>query len=159
MKQNNNKITLDSSIVISLLKEDAFFQDIVKVVEIIKKLEIQVFISHITYAEIWVGVLSSKTPKEDEIKVNKTLYELFEVKITDLNITIARTAAAAFLKYKSLKGKREFLIPDFLIGAHAQYYTNSLLTTNPRDFLKYVPKLNVITPQQFIKGNIQPKPI
>jgi len=159
MKQNNNKITLDSSIVISLLKEDAFFQDIVKVVEIIKKLEIQVFISHITYAEIWVGVLSSKTPKGDEIKVNKTLYELFEAKITDLNITIARTAAAAFLKYKDLKGKREFLIPDFLIGAHAQYYTNSLLTTNPRDFLKYVPKLNVITPQQFIKGNIQPKSI
>jgi len=159
MKQNNIKITLDSSIVISLLKEDAFFQDIVKVVEIIKKLEIQVFISHITYAEIWVGVLSSKTPKGDEIKVNKTLYELFEAKITDLNITIARTAAAAFLKYKDLKGKREFLIPDFLIGAHAQYYTNALLTTNPRDFLKYVPKLNVITPQQFIKSNSQPNPI
>jgi len=72
MKQDNNKITLDSSIVISLLKEDAFFQDIVKVVEIIKKLEIQVFISHITYAEIWVGVLSSKTPKEDEI-LNKII--------------------------------------------------------------------------------------
>ena len=72
MKQTNNKITFDSSIVISLLKEDAFFQDIVKVVEIIKKLEIQVFISHITYAEIWVGVLSSKTPKEDEI-LNKII--------------------------------------------------------------------------------------
>jgi len=72
MKQTNNKITFDSSIVISLLKEDDFFNDIVKVVEIIKKLEIQVFISHITYAEIWVGVLSSKTPKEDEI-LNKII--------------------------------------------------------------------------------------
>ena len=106
--------------------------------------EFQVFISLITYAEIWVGVLSSKTPKEDELKVNKTLYELFEAKITDLNITIARTAAAAFLKYKSLKGKREFLIPDFLIGAHAQYYTNSILTTKPRDFQRYISKLNVV---------------
>ena len=28
--------------------------------------------SLISYAEIWVGVLSSKTPKEDELKVNKT---------------------------------------------------------------------------------------
>ena len=79
------------------------------------------------------------------------LYELFEATTTDLNITIARTAAAAFLQYKSLKGKREFLIPDFLIGAHAQYYTNSILTSNPRDFQKYIPKLNVITPIQFIK--------
>ena len=157
MKQYNNEITLDSSIIISLLKEDDFFQDIVKVVEIIKKFEFQVIISLIAYAEIWVGVLSSKTPKEDELKVNKTLYELFEAKITDLNITIARTAAAAFLKYKSLKGKREFMIPDFLIGAHAQYYTNSILTTNPRDFQRYISKLNVITPKQFIKKKLSIK--
>jgi len=152
MTQSNEVITLDSSIVISLLKEDVFYQEIVKVVEIIKKLEIQVFISHITYAEIWVGVLASKTPKEDEIKVNKTLYELFGVKVTNLNITIARTAAAAFLHYKNLKGTREFLIPDFLIGAHAQYYTKSILTTNPRDFQRYIPDLNVLTPPQFISN-------
>ena len=109
------------------------------------------YISHITYAEIWVGVLASNNPKEDEIRVNKTLYELFGVKVTDLNITIARTAAMAFLNYKNLKGTREFLIPDFLIGAHAQYYTKSILTTNPRDFQKYIPELNVLTPSQFIK--------
>ena len=36
MKQTNNKIIIDSSIIISLLKEDEFYQDIVKVVEIIK---------------------------------------------------------------------------------------------------------------------------
>ena len=149
--QKNNEITLDSSIIISLLKKDAFFQEIVNVLELIKDLEIQVYISHITYAEIWVGVLASNNPKEDEIRVNKTLYELFGVKVTDLNITIARTAAMAFLNYKNLKGTREFLIPDFLIGAHAQYYTKSILTTNPRDFQKYIPELNVLTPSQFIK--------
>ncbi len=149
MTQSNEEITLDSSIVISLLKKDIFYEEIVKVIEIIKKLEIQVIISHITYAEIWVGVLASKTPKEDEIKVNKTLYELFGAKITDLNITIVRTAAAAFLNYKNLKGTREFLIPDFLIGAHAQYYTKTILTTNPRDFQKYIPDLSVLTPSEF----------
>ena len=151
MTQKNNEITLDSSIIISLLKKDVFFQEIVNVLELIKDLEIQVYISHITYAEIWVGVLASNNPKEDEIRVNKTLYELFGVKVTDLNITIARTAAMAFLNYKNLKGTREFLIPDFLIGAHAQYYTKSILTTNPRDFQKYIPELNVLTPSQFIK--------
>ncbi len=151
MKLDDNRITLDSSIVISLLKNDIFSNNIAKVVEKIKENETQVFISHITYTEIWVGVLSSKSPKEDENKVNKTLYELFEAKITNLNITIARTAAEAFLKYKSLKGKREFLIPDFLIGAHAKYYSNSILTTNPRDFLKYLPKLKVFTPDNYLK--------
>ncbi|MFO8018279.1 MAG: type II toxin-antitoxin system VapC family toxin [Promethearchaeia archaeon] len=135
----------------SLLKKDLFYPDVVKVVEVIKDLEIQVHISHITYAEIWVGVIASDNPKKDKIKVNKTLYELFQVKIKDLNVTISRTAAAAFLEYKSMKGTREYLIPDFLIGAHAQYYTNSILTTNPRDFQKYIPNLKVLKPSKFLK--------
>lgn len=146
------EVTLDSSVVISLLKKDEFYPDVVKVLETIKQFEMEVYISHITYAEVWVGVLASKTPKRDKILVNKTLYELFGATITDLNVTIARTAAAAFLKYKSLQCTREFLIPDFLIGAHAQYYTNSILTTNPRDFQKYIPELNVLTPPQFLES-------
>lgn len=146
-----DEITIDSSIIISLLKKDKYYPDVVKVIEIIKDLEIQVYISHITYAEIWVGVIASDHPKNDKIKVNKTLYELFRVKIKDLNVTIARTAAAAFLKYKSLKGTREFVIPDFLIGAHAQYYTKSILTTNPRDFQNYIPDLMVLKPSKFLE--------
>lgn len=106
--------------------------------------------SYITYAEIWSGVLSSESPETEELKINKVLYELFEVNLTDFNITIARDSAAAFINYKKLKGKRESLIPDFLIGAHAKYYTNLFLTTNPRDFLKYFPSLRVLTPQEFI---------
>jgi len=152
MTESNREITLDSSIVISLLKNDIFTQNIITVVEIIKNLEIQIYISHITYAEIWVGVIASQNPKKDELKVNKTLYELFRVEITDVNITIARNAAAAFLEYKNLNGKREYLIPDFLIGAHASYYTKSILTTNPRDFLNYFPNLVVLTPAEFIEN-------
>jgi predicted nucleic acid-binding protein len=151
MTAQKNEITIDSSIIISLLKRDSFYLDIVKVVEFIKDLEIQVYISYITYSEIWVGVIASETPKKDKIKVNKTLYELFQVQIKELNVTIARTAAASFLKYKSMKGTRESLIPDFLIGAHAQYYTNSILTTNPRDFQKYIPDLKVLEPSEFCK--------
>lgn len=152
MTQNNKAITLDSNIIISILKVDEFYSNVVKVVEIIKNLNFDVYISHITYAEIWVGVVASDNPNEDELKVNKTLYELFGVKITDLNISIARIAAEAFLTYKSLKGTREFLIPDFLIGAHAKYYTNNILTNNPRDFQKYIPELDIITTKEFIES-------
>lgn len=151
MTSLNDEITIDSSVIISLLKKDIFSDDVVKVVELINDLDIQVYISHITYAEIWVGVIASDYPNKDKIKVNKTLYELFRVKIKDLNVTIARTAAAAFLRYKNRKGTREFLIPDFLIGAHAEYYSNSILTTNPRDFQKYIPNLKVLKPLEFLK--------
>lgn len=132
------------------MKEDIFFQEIVDLVKIIKELSIEVLMSYITYAEIWSGVLSSKSPEAEELKINKVLYELFEVNLTDFNITIARDAAAAFINYKLMKGKRESLISDFLIGAHAKYYTNLFLTTNPRDFLKYFPALQVLTPKEFI---------
>jgi len=146
----NKKITIDSSIVISLLKEDVFFQEIVDLVQIIKKLGIEVIMSYITYAEIWSGVVSSKSPETDELKINKVLYELLEVNLTDFNITIARDTTVAFMSYKKMKGKRESFIPDFLIGAHAKYYTNLFLTTTPRDFLKYFPALQVLTPKEFI---------
>ena len=150
MTQNEEKIAIDSNIIISILKKDEHFNKVKEVILLIKKLKINVIMSYISYAEIWFGVLSSKSPKEEELKVNKSLYELFEVDITDFNITIARTAAAAFLKYKKLKGKRETLIPDFLIGAHAKYYANRILTTNPRDFLKYIPELKVLTPDDLL---------
>ncbi|MGQ4875690.1 MAG: type II toxin-antitoxin system VapC family toxin [Promethearchaeia archaeon] len=151
MIQLKNNITLDSSIIISILKKDKFSTNIYKIIKLLRKLEFNVFISHITYAEIWTGVIKSKTPKKDEQKVNKTLYELFRVKIMNLNITIAQIAAEAFLKYKSFGGKRDHLIPDFLIGAHAKYYSDKILTTNPRDFLKYIQDLEVLTPELFLK--------
>ena len=44
----------------------------------------------------------------------------------------------------------EVLIPDFVIGADATYYAGRLLTTNPRDFFKAFPALEVLTPQAFL---------
>ena len=46
-------------------------------------------------------------------------------------------------------GRREVLIPDFVIGANATYYAGRLLTTNPRDFFKAFPTLEILTPQAF----------
>ena len=45
-------------------------------------------------------------------------------------------------------GRREVLIPDFVIGANATYYAGRLLTTNPRDFFNAFPTLEILTPQE-----------
>ena len=48
-------------------------------------------------------------------------------------------------------GCREGLIPDFVIGANVAHYAGRLLTTNPRDFFKAFPALEVLTPQAFLE--------
>jgi ABC transporter substrate binding protein len=55
------------------------------------------------------------------------------------NVSIARDAARAQAEYRRRGGRREVLIPDFLIGANADHFSGCLLTTNPRDFLRYFP--------------------
>ena len=54
------------------------------------------------------------------------------------------------LPVKRRGGRREVLIPDFVIGANAAYYGGRLLTTNPRDFFKAFSTLEVLTPQAFL---------
>jgi predicted nucleic acid-binding protein len=66
------------------------------------------------------------------------------------NVSIARDAARAQAAYRLRGGRREVLIPDFLIGANAAHYAGSMLTTNPRDFLKSFPRLKVFTPKTFL---------
>jgi predicted nucleic acid-binding protein len=66
------------------------------------------------------------------------------------NVSIARDAARAQAHYRRHGGRREVLIPDFLIGANAAHYSGRLLTTNPRDFFKNFLRLKVFTPKRFL---------
>src|SRR4029453_4881671 len=52
------------------------------------------------------------------------------------NVVIAREAARAQAAYRCRGGRRDVLIPDFVIGANALHYAGRLLTTNPRDFFR-----------------------
>ena len=67
------------------------------------------------------------------------------------NVAIAREAARVQATYRRRGGRREVLIPDFVIGANAAYYAGRLLTTNPRDFFKAFSALEVLTPQAFLE--------
>jgi predicted nucleic acid-binding protein len=73
------------------------------------------------------------------------------------NVTVARDAARVQAGYRRRGGRREVLIPDFLIGANAAHYSGQLLTTNPRDFLRFFPNLEVLTPKAFVEryGTVQ----
>jgi predicted nucleic acid-binding protein len=56
-------------------------------------------------------------------------------------------AGKAFQLYRDVnKGPKPGVLPDFLIGATAEAMGLPLLTTNPKDFVAYFPKVTIIRP-------------
>ena len=55
-------------------------------------------------------------------------------------------AGKAFMNYKKNSGKKNSVLPDFFIGAHASVLNISLLTRDTARYKTYFPKLHLITP-------------
>ena len=147
------KINLDSSIIISHLSGDIHKDDVKAVIEHVSALKTEIFLSLICYAEVWTGIelLKSKESRKQTIRHFEDIIKASRIMLVSDNVIIAREAARAQAKYRQRGGKREALIPDFLIAANAAYYSGRLLTTNPRDFMKSFSKLEVLTPRSLIQ--------
>ena len=134
-----SEISLDSSIIISLLAEDIHVDNTIKALQKLKEKACQVYMSLVAYSEIWTGIeLIGDTDRKSAsmTSLNKILVSA-GIKIVSDNLAIARRTAKAQADYKTRGGKRQILIPDFLIGANAAFYSSRILTTNQRDFLNY----------------------
>lgn len=55
-------------------------------------------------------------------------------------------AGKAYKLYKSRKGAKTNVLPDFLIGAAAEYENAPLVTANAKDFAGYFPNVQLIAP-------------
>jgi len=113
----------------------------------------ELFLPLICYAEIWIGIeLSTTDQRWQAAREFHSLLRASGILIVSDNVEIAREAARAQAEYRRRGGQREVLIPDFLIGANAVHYSGTLLTTNPREFLKSFPRLKVLTPKALISA-------
>ena len=145
------KINLDSSIIISHLTGDVHKDDVLACVDRLALVKAEVFMSLVCYAEVWTGIeLQSKHGAAQAAVELQRLIQASGIMLVADNVSIARDAARAQAAYRRRGGRREFLIPDFLIGANAVHYAGRLLTTNPRDFLKSFPRLKVFTPKTLL---------
>jgi predicted nucleic acid-binding protein len=66
----------------------------------------------------------------------------------DLPFSAAYLTGQVFARYRRSGGKKEWPLPDFYIGAHAQVQDLELLTRDPRRYQTYFPKVKLIAPQQ-----------
>lgn len=55
-------------------------------------------------------------------------------------------AAKAFARYKQLGGTKQFVLPDFFIGGHAEASSLAIITRDTNRYSTYFPSVRLITP-------------
>lgn len=94
--------------------------------------------------QIIVAEICRSFPTDDTLN---TALEILGVVRESLPFDAGRPAAEAFAKFIKKRGRaRGLVLPDFLIGAHAQYARHDLLTRDPKRFRTYFPDVQLITP-------------
>jgi predicted nucleic acid-binding protein len=97
-----------------------------------------ILISSVCYAE-----LSVRFPHPAAL--NQFLAD-FQVEVTPLDRNTAYLAGQFLREYKLRGGTRTRILADFLIAAHAQLYSDRLLTRDSRFFSDVFPNLKAVAP-------------
>lgn len=145
------RLSVDSSIFISQLTGDRHAEAVLAAMVLLETLTAELTLPLLCYAELWTGI--ELLPAAERPAAAETLERVLRasrVLLVADNVAIARDAARAQAAYRRRGGRREVLIPDFVIGANAAYYAGRLLTTNPRDFFTAFPTLEVLTPEALV---------
>ena len=93
-------------------------------------------IDHLVYAE-----LAPQFSNRDML--DETLSKL-GVRIIPIDQNVAYKAGKSWQKYRKAGGKRNRILSDFLIGAHAQEQAERLLTRDRGFYRKYFKKLTIV---------------
>lgn len=128
------KYSLDTNVIISHFKGDKFSDDTDSFFTWVKETGHEMCISDIVYAELYTGVYLSNDSANEE----KRLQRFLAVNNIDVKYTTSKTAKRSGELYAKslLKNKRSLkrILPDFVIGAHAEQYGDALVTWNPSDY-------------------------
>lgn len=98
----------------------------------------EIAINPIIYAEISIAF-------ETPVRLDDILHRLGIVQ-SKLPYAAGFLAGKAFLRYRRSSGEKRAPLPDFYIGAHAQFAKWSLLTRDASRYQTYFPKIKLITP-------------
>ena len=128
------KYSIDTNVIISHFKGDKFSDDTDSFFAWIRDSGHEMNIADIVYAELYTGIYLSNDPVNEE----KRLQGFLAVNNIQVKYTSSKTARRAGELYAKnlLKNKRSLkrILPDFIIGAHAEQYGDTLVTWNPSDY-------------------------
>jgi hypothetical protein len=69
------------------------------------------------------------------------------ISFSPTSLESAQLAGRIFRQYRRLGGPREHLVPDFLIGAHAQGQADRIAAIDRGYLRRYFPRLEVLAPR------------
>ena len=128
------KYLLDTNVIISHFKGDKFSNDTDSFFAWVKNAGHEIYISDIVYAELYTGVYLSNDAANEE----KRLQRFLAVNNIEVKYNSSKTAKRAGELYAKnlLKNKRSVkrILPDFIIGAHAEQHSDILITWNHSDY-------------------------
>ncbi|WXG41811.1 MAG: type II toxin-antitoxin system VapC family toxin [Candidatus Freyarchaeum deiterrae] len=145
------KLALDTSVIISHFKGDEFSGETLKFFRWAGEKRMSLVLSEIVYAELYTGIFLSGNPNEEENRVQKFIAaNNISVHLSG-SLDVAKSAGQMFSEYLLRKRKeRERILPDFLVAAHAETYSDALVTWNPADFKEYM-SIPVLTPSEVVE--------
>jgi predicted nucleic acid-binding protein len=76
----------------------------------------------------------------------RSAMETLGLALDPVGVDAALSAGAAFKQYRRRGGKRDRMVADFLIGAHAREQADRLLTRDRGFFRTYYPRLKILDP-------------
>ena len=92
---------------------------------------------------VWSELAASVLTEEDMVAALSWL----NVKREHMPCEAAFRAGKAHRLYRLAGGQRERTLPDFLIGAHAEWRRHRLLTRDASRYRSYFPSLDLISPE------------
>lgn len=95
-------------------------------------------INIVVYAELAAGYGG---PEELD-----ALLAAWRITVVDVPRRATFLSGKAFKRYRAAGGARTGVLPDFLIGAHAESERLPLLTRDPRRYRTYFPNIELIVP-------------
>jgi predicted nucleic acid-binding protein len=90
-------------------------------------------------------VLAEVAPRFSRLEALRSALPSMAV-IEEIPLAGAFLAGHAHAAYRRAGGKRQAVLPDFLIGAHAAVTARPLLTRDPRRIATYIPGTALIAP-------------
>ena len=90
-------------------------------------------------------VLAEIAPRFERVETLRSTLPSMTV-VEEIPLEAAFLAGHAHAAYRQAGGRREAVLPDFLIGAHAAVTGRPLLTRDPRRVATHIPGANLITP-------------
>lgn len=128
---------VDSSALIAIIAGEPDASDWVRVLAKARQ-EGALICCDIVYAEVGVGF-------KDQGELNRILAAL-GVGLDPTKADAAWQAGQIFKQYRSQGGPRDHLIPDFLVGAHAQVQADRLASRDRGYLRRYFPTLQLLSP-------------